>query len=68
MIAPLHAKGCLTGLHMQHANLEMRSAMMAVVTVKDANVIASMEQEIHLYVSKKMKRRIASIHLNMKVI
>ena len=46
----------------------MKSAIRAVVTVKDANVIASMEQEIHLYVSKKMKRRIASIHLNMKVI
>ena len=53
---------------MQHANLEMRSAMMAVVTVKDANVIARMEQGIHLHVFNKTKRPIASIHLNVKVI
>ena len=68
LIAPLHAKGCLTGLHMQHMNLEMISAIITVVIVKDANVIARMEQGIHLHVFKKMKKVIASIHLNVKVI
>ncbi len=67
MIAPLHAKECPTGFYMQQVNSEMISAGRAVVLVKDAHVIANMEQGTHLHVFKKITWRIASIHLNVKV-